>query len=110
MIRVCLDTCVIIDMKKMISERRKTLRTIRLTRELDNILQQEAQARRISVNTLINATLTKYAEWDRHIEKFGFISIAGETFKAFLSEVDDQEVEKIGGELGNNMPRAITFF
>nr|MDO8099203.1 ribbon-helix-helix protein, CopG family [Candidatus Njordarchaeota archaeon] len=51
----------------MSAKRRKTiLRTIRLTKELDDVLQEDAEANGISVSALINRIIKKHAEWDRH--------------------------------------------
>jgi hypothetical protein len=49
-------------------------------------------------------------EWDRYIAKFRFISIASEVFKSILEEVDDNKLENIASDLGNNMPKAVTMF
>jgi len=92
-------------------KRKKTiLRTIRLPRELDDILQIDAQENDLSVNALLNKIITKYIEWDRHVHKFGFVSIASETFRAILEEVDKDKIENVARNLGNNMPQAVTMF
>ncbi len=93
------------------SRRKKTvLRTIRLTQELNDLLQEDARANGISVSALINKIMTKHVEWDRHIEKFSFISIASETFRSILREIDDKKLENIAKDLGNSMPQAVTMF
>jgi hypothetical protein len=95
----------------MSGRRNKTvLRTIRITQELDKLLQKDAQAKDVSVNALINQIITKYAEWDRLVEKFSFVSIASETFRSILKEVDDKKLENIARDLGSSMPKAVTLF
>lgn len=91
-------------------EKKTALRTIRLTRELDGLLQKDAENTGISVNALVYKIMTKYAEWDRYIEKFGFVSIANTTFKSILDEVDDKRLENIAQDLGRKMPKAVTLF
>ena len=86
------------------------MRTVRLTRNLDELIQKDAKEKNLSVNALVNNIMTKYSEWDRYISKFGFISIASETFQAILEEVDDEKIEKIAKELGQQMPQAVTLF
>jgi hypothetical protein len=41
------------------------LRTIRLSRELDEFLQEDADLKRIGVGALLSAILTRYPQWDR---------------------------------------------
>jgi uncharacterized protein (DUF1778 family) len=95
----------------MSARRKKTvLRTIRLTQELDDLLQKDAQAKGISVNAFINGLMMKYVEWDRYINKFSFISIASETFKSILNVVDNKKLENIAKDLGSEMPKAVAMF
>jgi hypothetical protein len=95
----------------MSAKRKKTvLKTVRLTQELDSLLRGDAEAGGMTVNSLINRIMTKYVEWDRHIEKFRFISIADETFRSILEEVDDSKVEQIATDMGSKMPKAVTLF
>jgi hypothetical protein len=50
----------------MVKENKKTvLRTIRLSKELDDLLQKDADSKRISVGTLLAIILTRYSQWDR---------------------------------------------
>jgi hypothetical protein len=86
------------------------LRSIRLTQQLDDILRKDAEQIGISVNALINKILIKYKEWDRLVDRFGFISIASETFRSILEEVDDKKLENIAKNLGRYMPESITMF
>jgi hypothetical protein len=57
----------------LVSEKKTLLRTIRITHELEDILQRDAKFKRISVNALISSIMTKYAEWDRYRERFDAI-------------------------------------
>jgi hypothetical protein len=90
--------------------KKTVLRTVRLTQDLDVMLRDDAKAKGTTVNGLINNILTKYAEWDRHLEKFRFISIASEAFKSIISELDDDQIERIGSEVGSTMPKAVALF
>ena len=47
-------------MRYAATNRNTTLRTVRLTRDLDNLLQNDAKAKRMSVNSLMTAIITKY--------------------------------------------------
>lgn len=94
----------------MSPSKKTVLRTIRLTGKLDELLQDDAKEKNLSVNGLVNRIMTRYMEWDRYISKFGFVSIASETFRAILEEVGDEKIENIAKELGQQMPQAVTLF
>lgn len=95
----------------MSAKRKKTvLRTVRLNQELDSILRDDAEASGLTVNGLINRIMTKYVEWDRHVERFGFVSFARQTFKSILEEVDECKVEQIATNTGSPTLEAVTLF
>jgi hypothetical protein len=95
-----------------VSVRRKktVLRAVRLVKELDDVLQEDAEAIGVSASALINRIVKKYVEWDRQAEKFGFFSIATETFESILNEIDDKKLENIATTLGSTMPESVTMF
>ena len=95
----------------MNAARKKTvLRTIRITQDLDSILQKDAHAKRTSVNALISQLITKYAEWDRYTKRFGFVHVARRTFRHLVDAVDDEQLVVIARRLGKEMPEAVTSF
>lgn len=95
----------------MKTEKRKTLlRTIRITAELDEILQKDAKAKRVSVNALVSWIITKYAEWDRYTERFGYMSITKELFRSVLEATDDAKLVQAALELGNRLPKEVILF
>jgi hypothetical protein len=92
-------------------KRKKTvLRTVRLNQELDSILRDDAEESNLAVNGLINRIMAKYVEWDRHTEKFGFISFARQTFKSILEEVDEHKLEEIATNVGSSALKAVALF
>jgi hypothetical protein len=95
----------------MSTNKKKTVfRSVRLTQELDSILRDDAEASNMSVNGLINRIMTKYVEWDRHTERFGFISFAKQTFRSILNEVDDSKVEQIATNTASLTLKTVTLF
>ncbi|HYZ59096.1 MAG TPA: hypothetical protein VE544_05510 [Nitrososphaeraceae archaeon] len=80
--------------------RSTTLRTIRLTRDIDNLLQKDAKSKRISTNSLLTSIITKYAEWDRYAEKFGLVSLTRADSRSILEAIDDNKLSQIGIDLG----------
>jgi hypothetical protein len=95
----------------MSGKKKKTvLRTIRLSEEIDNLLEKDAREQNITPNALISKIMTKYVEWDRHTEKFGFISFARQTFKSILEELDERKVEQVATNMGGPTLKAVTLF
>jgi len=95
----------------MVRENKKTvLRTIRLSKELDDLLQKDANSKRISVGALISNILTRYSEWDRYAEKFAMITLRQETIKAILEATDEETLIKKAREIGAKIPREFLMF
>ena len=91
-------------------EKRTTLRTVRLTVSLDELLRKDAGDKNMNVNALIYSVLEKYAEWDRSTEHFGFIEIQGEIFGRILELCEDDKLAVIAQELGARIPKETSFF
>src|SRR5438270_4413932 len=95
----------------MVKDNKKTvLRTIRLSKQLDDVLQKDADSKRISVGALLSSILTKYSEWDRYTEKFEMITFRQETLKAILAATDDEVLITKGREIGAKIPKEFLMF
>lgn len=95
----------------MVRENTKTvLRTIRLSKGLDELLRKDANSKRISVGSLISTILTKYSQWDRFTEKFDMITFRHETLRAILEATEDEALIKKGREIGAKIPREFLMF
>jgi hypothetical protein len=79
----------------LVTGKKTLLRTIRITKELEDLLQRDAKLKRISVNALISSIMTKYAEWDRFRERYATISLSPHGLCAFLESVDDEKIERV---------------
>lgn len=98
-------------MKLSARQQKKTvLRTVRISEELDRILQKDAKANRTSVNALISSIMEKYAGWDRYTEKFRYISIPTTIFRALLDLADENALATAAERLGLELPKEITSF
>jgi hypothetical protein len=79
------------------------LKTFRLSKSLESLLELEAKAQGLSLNALASVIFTKFVEWDRYAARFGYVSIARESLRAFLDLTDEQELaavaQKVGGEV-----------
>ena len=95
----------------MVRENKKTvLRTIRLSKGLDELLQKDADSKRITVGALVSTILTKYSQWDRYTEKFDMITFRQETLKAILEATDDETLIRKAREIGAKIPREFLLF
>ena len=93
------------------AENRKTvLRTIRLSKGLDELLKKDADSKRITVGALISTILTKYSQWDRYTERFDMITFRQETLKAILEATDDNVLIKKAREIGAKVPKEFLMF
>ncbi len=73
-------------------------------------LEKEAKEKGISVNTLVSLIMQKYAEWDRFIEKYPFVTVTRDGFKTLLDAVDEEKLVKIGQDLGSRLPKDFQSF
>jgi hypothetical protein len=78
------------------AKKKKTiLRTIRVSDELDSIIERDSEDQNISANALITKIMTHYVEWQRVVEKTSYILIASSLFRAIINEVSDEKIEEI---------------
>lgn len=86
------------------------IRSVRITKELDNLLEKDANAKRISVNSLISMIMTKYAEMDRYNERFGTITLRREGFRSILEAIEDDKITNLAKEIGTQIPKQFLLF
>jgi hypothetical protein len=92
------------------ARQKTTIRTIRLRSNLDSVLQKDAEEKRTTVNSLISSIITRYAEWDRYADSFGFICLPRNGFKLILDALDDETVKKMAEEIGSRQPKELMMF
>jgi hypothetical protein len=86
------------------------LKTIRISEDIDSLLKKDASSKRTSTNALIHSILTRYLEWDRFAERYGFISVTQETFSTILDKIDEEKLVEASKELGSRVPKDILLF
>lgn len=86
------------------------VRAIRIPKSIGEVLETEARAREVSVNALITDVLRKFVEFDRHTNKFEYISISREAFEIIVGKLDDEDALEAGNEVGERIPEEITRF
>ncbi len=75
---------------------KSVVRSIRITRELDDLIRQDAKSAGRTVNALISSILTKYAEWDRYADRFGFVTVPRNGFRTLFAAVDGKKLLETG--------------
>lgn len=83
------------------SKKKSVTRTIRISRDLDDLLEKDAENKRITVNSLISSIITKYAEWDRLVEFIGYVSLPHDELKFLLDSLEDAKIREIGQMIGS---------
>jgi hypothetical protein len=72
-----------------------------LSEHLDDLLERDPKDKRISINSLVTSLITRYAEWDRYIEKIGFISLPREVIKLVVDSIDDEKIRQLAEGFGS---------
>jgi uncharacterized protein YxeA len=90
--------------------KKTVLRTIRISEELDGILEKDAKVHRTGVNALISSIMGKYAEWDRYTEKFEHIAIPTALFRALLELIDENALATLADRVSVELTNEITSF
>lgn len=80
---------------------KSTTRTIRISQQLDRLLEKDAENKRVSVNSLISSMIIKYSEWDRYVESLRFVSIPPDGLRLIIGALDDEKVKEIGHQIGS---------
>jgi hypothetical protein len=78
-----------------LKKKKSILRTIRVSEELDSVIEKDAEDQNISANALITKIITHYTEWQRVVEKTSYILIASSLFRAIINEISDEKIEDI---------------
>ena len=84
--------------------------SVRLTPELHDVLKEEAEKQSITISALITNILTKYSEWDRSVERFGFVTIGQHSFKTILDSVGEEKLDQAATAGGEHMKDYIQFW
>jgi hypothetical protein len=92
------------------TERKTVLKSIRISKTEEEILRKDAESKGITFNALVSTLITRYIEWDRLAERYGFIALPRQSFRYLISLLDEKQLEKFGKETGLRNAPAITLF
>jgi hypothetical protein len=90
--------------------KKSVLKTFRIDEYLGNLLEEDARNKKISVNTLVNLILARYAEWDRFTDRYTFITVTREGFNQVIQALDENTLINIGQDLGSRLPKDFVVF
>jgi len=95
-----------------LSTNKKTvLRSIRLSVDHEKLLEEDAKKKGLSVNSLLTSLITKYVEWDRYAERFGYVSVGRQGFGRMFEWMTDEALVGHGKEAGGkNAPDIVRFW
>src|SRR5579862_2759177 len=86
------------------------MRSVRIPRELDDVLRRDAQSRGISFSSLVSEIFTKYAEWDRLANKFGVVTLSRGAFRGMWEIIGKEKAAGIGKEGGSKAATEVAHF
>jgi antitoxin component of RelBE/YafQ-DinJ toxin-antitoxin module len=85
-------------------------RSFRVEKDVSNILDEEAERMGISVNALVNIILKHYSEFNRFLSKIDLVILNRDILTKLLEFMDEQNLFKMGLELGETIPKDTILF
>jgi hypothetical protein len=86
------------------------LKTFRLPRSLESVLELEAKSRGLSPNALASMIFTKFALWDRYAARFGYVNIARESLRSILELADEDKLAAVARRVGAEASKEAVLF
>jgi hypothetical protein len=85
-------------------------RTIRVDRQVDDLLRRLSSQERVSVNHLVNRSLRKFVEWDNYADKFGVVSMPTAMVLRMMDSLSEEQARELGVWVGRNLVREFLTF
>ena len=103
---ICVQLCsvVVMEFKSPFRKDKTVTRTMRINEGIDDILKSEAKKRGVSVNTLLDQYLTRYAESYRFFENLMATVLSPQTLRGLLEFLEEKDAEDLGAKLGKERP------
>jgi len=92
------------------NERKTVLKSIRMTEAEEEILRKDAESKGVTFNALVSSLITRYIEWDRLAERYGFVALPRQSLRYLVSLLDKEQLEKFGKETGSSNASGIAMF
>jgi len=81
--------------------------SFRIDGEVYRILQRDATAKNVSLNSLVNHVLRRYSEFGMYLSRFKTIVITLQAFNQMVDAVGDEALARIGSLAGGEIPKAV---
>jgi hypothetical protein len=78
-------------------------RSFRFETDVLNVLDEEADRMGISINALVGIILRRYSEFTKYLSKIDMIVINREILTSLLDQLDEDELYKLGSQLGERV-------
>lgn len=92
------------------ARRKAILKSVRFDAQDAEILSKEAKAVGLTFNALVSRLVTRFVEWDRFADRYGFIALPRQSFRTLVSQMDRRQLEEFGRATGHGNVAAITQF
>jgi hypothetical protein len=86
-----------------------TVRTFRLIKEWDDILNEDAQKQSISTSALLNQIVERYIIYERFMENFDGVTLESSTLLMMIENLSEKQMEEIGSSVGSRSIRNSLF-
>jgi hypothetical protein len=88
--------------------KKSVVRSIRIPKELDELIRQSAEDSGVTMNGLISSILSRYSEWDRYVEQFGFVTLPRDGFRTLIEGLQEEKLVEIADAFGPPAARDIS--
>ena len=94
-------------LKAILTSEQKSHRTVTRSFRIDEVafktIEEEAERRNVTTNTLVNQLLIKYAKFDRFLAKAHVMKFAPTLIAQFLDAIPEEKIMKIAEDFGKDM-------
>jgi hypothetical protein len=84
--------------------------SFRIDSEYDKLLRNEAEEKKVSLNTLANQIFGEHLEWQRYAERFGTIVISKNGFRLILESLSEANVVDLAINIAQKNPIEFILF
>ena len=81
----------------------------RIESDTYNQLVKKANAKGISLNSLVNSILKHYVVWDQFSAEIGFVPITKRTLKKIFRALNEEEIKNIAKDVGGTVPQELIY-
>ena len=98
------------DNNKRIKRKKTATISFRMDSKYEQLLRNEAEEKKVSLNTLANQIFGEHLEWQRYIERFGTIVMSKDAFKLILEFLSEEKVIDLAISIASKVPKEFILF